>query len=130
VPRPYDHRMTYGTPIAPVRVKPPISGVDLGISITALMLTFAFGGAAGFLGVFLLAFIDTCPPATCSVDGALTAVGGALLITATIAVAGLVATVVALIRRARAWPYAVGALLLCVTTCVIGFFAFSTAVGF
>lgn len=121
--------MTYGTPAPPARVKPPISGVDFGVSIITMVLNVAFLAAATFLGVFLLAFIDSCPPATCSMDGAVTAVVSALLIAGAIGLAGIVITIVRLIRRARAWPWAAGAFTLCVITCVIGFFVFSAAVG-
>ncbi|MGB3483654.1 MAG: hypothetical protein WBB07_15760 [Mycobacterium sp.] len=126
--------MVYGMPQMlppppPVPRKPPISGVDLGISITAILLTAAFGAVAAFIGVFMLAFLDTCPPATCSVEGAIGSVGGALLIAAAVGVSGITFTIVQLTRRARAWPIAVGTLVLCIVICVIGLFAFGAAVG-
>jgi hypothetical protein len=121
--------MAYVMPPPPVPRKPPISGVDLGISITALVLTVAFGALAAFIGVFLLAFLDSCPPATCSVESGITAVGATLLIAAAIGVTGLVLTLVQLIRRGLAWPFAVGAFVLCVLTCVIGVHFYGKAVG-
>jgi hypothetical protein len=60
--------------------KPPISATDLWISVAALTLTVLVGavGAAG--GLFSLAFLDYCPPESCSANGAATAVLGSVLI--------------------------------------------------
>ena len=122
--------MVYGTPPPPpAPPKPPISGVDLGISITALVLIVVFGAFAVFIGVFMLAFLDSCPPARCSVEGAIGAVSGALMISAATGVAGITVTVVQLLRRGRAWPVAVGTFVLCVLICAIGVNVFGTAIG-
>lgn len=124
--------MSYGSPPSHPYGPPakrPISGLDLGVSITALVLTVLFGVLATFMGFFMLAFLDHCPPETCSVDGAVTAVGGALLAAAAIGVTGLTLTIVQLVRRGPAWPFAVGTLALCVVACVLGGFGYETAVG-
>lgn len=122
--------MTYGLPPShPPQAKPPISGLDLGISIAALAFTVLFGALAAFMGLFLLAFIDHCPPETCSIDGAVTAVGGSLLTAAVIGVAGLVVTIVQLVRRSPAWPFAVGTLVTCAIVCGLGFAGYVSAVG-
>ncbi len=84
----------YGYPAMPPP-KPPVSGGDVAVSVTALILTVLLGAVAAFFGLFSLAFLDSCPPATCSVDGAVTAVMTGLGIAAVIGVVGLVATVVA-----------------------------------
>ncbi|WP_083740771.1 hypothetical protein [Mycobacterium sp. MS1601] len=116
-------------PVAPAPRKPPISGVDLGISITAMILTVVFAAFAAFIGVFMLAFLDTCPPATCSVEGAIGSVGGTLLITAVTGVVGITFTIVQLMRRKQAWPIAVGTFVACVVICVVGIYVFGAAVG-
>ena len=41
--------MTYGYPPS-AQPKPPISGADVAISVTALVLTVVGGAGAGFLG--------------------------------------------------------------------------------
>lgn len=127
----YDRRMVYGMPppLAPRPRKPPISGVDLGISVTAMVLTLAFGGIAVVAGVFMLLILERCPPAICSVDDGTSAVGFTLLIAAVIGVAGFAVTIVQLVRRKLAWPYAVAMFVLCVTTCVIGVYVYGDAVG-
>jgi len=63
----------------PRPAKPPIATTDLTISIGALVLTVVFGVVAAAMGLFSLAFLDNCPPESCSAQGAATAVGIALL---------------------------------------------------
>jgi hypothetical protein len=122
--------MVYGMPPPPPAPrKPPISGVDLGVSITAMVMTVVFGAFAAFIGVFMLAFLDTCPPATCSVEGAIGTVGGALLITAVGGVVGITVTCLQLTRRKPAWPVAVFTFVLCVLICIVGVYLFGAAVG-
>ena len=76
---------------APRPPKPPISGGDLAISITALVVTALIGAVAAVFGLFSLAFLDYCPPESCSADGAATAVATALFVLAfVIGLAGLV----------------------------------------
>lgn len=125
----YDRQMVYGMPPPQAPRKPPISGVDLGISITAMVLTLAFGAIALVAGLFMLAIADKCPPAICSGDDAMTVVGITLLISAVIGVAGFAVTIVQLVRRKLAWPYAVGMFILCVITCVVGVYAYGGAVN-
>lgn len=109
--------------------KPPASGGDIAVSVTALILTVLLGAVASFFGLFSLAFLDSCPPATCSVDGAVTAVMTALGIAAVIGVVGLVMTVVQLFRRKRSWPFAVATLALCTITVFLGGVGYVMAVG-
>jgi hypothetical protein len=109
--------------------KPPMSGGDLAISLTALALTAVVIAGAAFLGLFSLAFLDYCPPESCSAEGAGTAVITAVIVALAIAAIGLTATVIQLFRRRRAWPFAVGALGLCVIAFVVGGLGYITAVG-
>ena len=120
--------MSYGYPL-PGPPKPPISGADVAISVTALFFTVVGGAGAGFLGLMVLAFTDHCPPATCSIDAAVTAIATGLGMAALIAVVGIVLTIVQLARRARAWPYAIGTLVLCGLSSVLGMFGYFAAVG-
>jgi len=121
--------MSYGH-LPPPPIRQPISGWDLGVSVAVLVLTAGFGALAVFLGFFMLAFLDNCPPATCSVDGAVTAVAGGLLAAAAIGVTGLIVTIVQLVRRRPAWPFAVGTMVLCVLACALGGFGYEAAVGY
>jgi hypothetical protein len=109
--------------------KPPASGGDIAISIVLLVMAALFLAASGFFGLFSLAFIDHCPPESCSVDGAVTAVMAGLGAALTIGLVGLVVTVVQLIRRKRGWPSALATLLLCAVAVFLGGVGYVTAVG-
>jgi hypothetical protein len=116
-------------PWPPAPAKRPISAVDLTISIISLVLTLLLGGSAAVMGFFLLAFLDYCPPETCSADGAVTAVGISLIVAVVVGLVGLVVTIVQLVRRSPAWPFAVGTLVLCGVICAFGFAGYFAAVG-
>jgi hypothetical protein len=116
-------------PWPPAPAKPPISAADLTISIISLVLTVLLGGSAAVMGFFLLAFLDYCPPETCSADGAVTAVGISLIVAVVVGLVGLVVTIVQLVRRSPAWPFAVGTLVLCGVICAFGFAGYFAAVG-
>jgi hypothetical protein len=109
--------------------KPAIATTDLWVSIGALVLTVAFGVVAAVMGLFSLAFLDYCPPQSCSADGAATAILTALLAAFAIGVVGLVVTVIQLYRRKQAWPFAVGTLVLCAVAVGLGGVGYAMAVG-
>jgi hypothetical protein len=109
--------------------KPPVVTTDLVVSIGALILTVAFGVVAAAMGVFSLAFLDHCPPESCSTEGAVTAVGTALLAAFAIGVVGLAVTVIQLSRRKPGWPFAVATFVLCALAVVLGGVGYTMAVG-
>jgi hypothetical protein len=109
--------------------KPPIASSDLWISIGVLILTVAFGVVAATMGLFSLAFLDYCPPESCSADGAATAVVTAVLAAAGIGVVGLAVTVIQLYRRKPGWPFAVATFALCAVAVVLGGVGYAMAVG-
>lgn len=109
--------------------KRPVSGGDVAISIVALVATLLFGAGAAVFGLFSLAFLDHCPPETCSAEGAASAVITSVLAAFAVGVVGLVITVVQLVRRKPGWPFAVATLLLCVLAVAAGAVGYSMAVG-
>lgn len=109
--------------------KPPVSTADLVVSIVTLIVTVSVGGAGALMGLFMLAFLDHCPPATCSVDGAVTAVASAVFAAGLVVLVGIVATTIALVRRKPAWPFAIATLMLCVAVLVLGGVWYDGAVG-
>jgi hypothetical protein len=121
--------MAYPSYPPPLPAKPPIATTDLVISIGALILTVAFGVVAAAMGLFSLAFLDYCPPATCSAEGAVTAVGIALLAAFAVGVVGLVVTVIQLVRHKPGWPFAVATFVLCALAVVLGGVGYAMAVG-
>jgi hypothetical protein len=116
-------------PSYPQPAKPPIATTDLTISIGAIVLTVVLGVVAAAMGLFSLAFLDYCPPASCSAQGAATAVGMALLAAFAIGVVGLVVTVIRLNRRKPGWPFAVATFVLCGLAAVLGGVGYAMAVG-
>lgn len=116
-------------PWPPAPAKRPISAADLVISIILLVLTLLLGGSATVMGFFLLAFLDSCPPETCSAEDAVTAVGVSLIVAVVVGIVGLVVTIVQLVRRSPAWPFAVGTLVLCGVICAFGVAGYISAVG-
>ena len=121
--------MTYGPPTLPPQAKPKISGVDLTISVIAILATILFGAIAAFFGVFFLAFMDTCHPETCSAEGAIASVSISLFAAAIVGLTGLVVTTLKLVRRNRAWPFAIGTFAVCVAVCGLGAVGFIVANG-
>jgi uncharacterized BrkB/YihY/UPF0761 family membrane protein len=117
---------SYPPPRPPKR---PVATADLLISIGTLVLTVALGVVAGAMGLFSLAFLDHCPPETCSVEGAVNAVGTALIVAFGVGVVGLALTIVALVRRKPGWPFAVGTFVLCAVAIFLGGVGYASAVG-
>lgn len=120
--------MTYGYP-APPPAKRPISGVDLAVSISALVLTIAGGAVAGFFGIFFMAFTDHCPPESCHIDAGVTAMFTGFTAAALLWITGTVLTIMRLMRRCTAWTFAIGTLMLCAAACVAGIGGYLVAVG-
>jgi hypothetical protein len=109
--------------------KPPLSAADLWISVAALTLTAVVGGVGAVGGLFSLAFLDYCPPESCSADGAASAVLGSVLIAALVGLAGLTVTIIRLVRRRPGWPFAIATLCTCVVVLCAGFLGYVVATG-
>ena len=108
---------------------PRTNAADLTVSILLIVLTVLTVGAGALMGLFSLTFLDHCPPATCSVDGAVTASMTTVAIGAPVGFAGIVTTIVRLATRKRAWPWAVGTLAACAAVFVVGAFVYTGAVS-
>ena len=124
--------MGYPTPPpywAPPPPPPPRNTTDLTVSIVALVPTVLLAAAPPVLGFFSLAFLDYCPPATCSVDGAVTAVLATIAIAAVSVLTGLIITIIRLGQRKTAWPFAIGTLGLMIVVFLVGAIAYTAAVS-
>ena len=113
----------------PPNNKPPLSTTDLWISISALAVTALVGVVAAVGGLFSLAFLDYCPPESCSADAASRAVLTSLLVAVLLGVAGLTITIIRLVRRKPAWPFAIATLVVCGVALLAGFVGYITATG-
>ncbi|ORA99715.1 hypothetical protein BST33_13095 [Mycolicibacter minnesotensis] len=109
--------------------KPPISRGDLAGSLAALVLTVVGGGLAAILGLFMMAFTDNCPTTTCNIDAGVTAITAGFAAAAAVCAAGTVLTIVRLVRRNLAWPFAVATLALTAAACAAGLGGYLAAVG-
>jgi hypothetical protein len=112
-----------------LRGKPPLSATDVWISVAALTLTVLVGALGAVCGLFSLAFLDYCPPESCSADGAASAVLGSMLIAALVGVAGLTVTTVRLARRRPGWPFAIATLCTCAVVLCAGLVGYIVATG-
>jgi len=115
------------TPLIPS--PPRTNGADLTVSILLIVATVLTVGTGATMGLFSVAFLDHCPPATCSVDGAVTASMTTVAIAALVGLTGIITTIVRLATRKRAWPFAVGALATCVAVFLMGALAYVGAVS-
>lgn len=106
-----------------------MSAADLAISVVILVVAVVAAGFGAFVGLFLLAFIDHCPPATCSIEGVEAAVSSAVLFAGLAVSSGIVLTIVSLVRRKPAWPWALGSLVVCVVVLVLGAVGYQVAAG-
>ncbi|MGI9163746.1 MAG: hypothetical protein ACR2JI_12630 [Mycobacterium sp.] len=113
----------------PAPPPPPRNTADVTVSVLFIVLTVLLGGASTVLGLMSLAFLDYCPPATCSADGAVTSVLAALAIAGVIGIAGAVTAIVRLGARKTAWPFAVGTFGACVVVLAFGVVAYTAAVS-
>lgn len=116
-----------GAPPWPVQ-PPPRSAGDLTASILVMVFTALAVGGGAVMGFFSLAFLDYCPPETCSAEGAVVAITSAVGIAGLVAAAGIVTTIVRLARRKTAWPFALGTLALCLVVFLLGGLAYTAAV--
>lgn len=107
----------------------PRSAVDLTASIIAMAITVLTVAAGAVLGLLSVAFLDNCPPQTCSAEAAVVTVLGTGAVVGLTAVAGIVITIVRLTSRKTAWPFALGTLLSCVAGLFIGALAYGAAVS-
>ena len=94
-----------------------------------MILTVVTVGFGAVVGLFSLAFLDHCPPATCSVDGAVTAAMTAVGIAGVVGLAGIITTIVRLAARKSAWPFALTTLVLCIAILALGALAYTAAVS-
>jgi hypothetical protein len=98
-------------------------------SVAALVIAAVVIAMGVLVGVFALAFLDSCYAPRCSEAGAWTAVGAGLVAAAVIGVAGMVVTIIRITRRRPAWPFAVSALVLAALVLAVGAIGYTAAVG-
>lgn len=108
---------------------PPRNAADVSISVILMVLTVLAVGAGGVMGLLSLAFLDYCPPESCSVDGAVTVAMATVAGAGLIGLTGVVFTIVRLSRRSTAWPFALATLAACLAVFFLGAIAYTAVVG-
>jgi hypothetical protein len=101
------------------------------VALSIVLMVVAVVGwvvAAGMEFMFL-AFTDYCPPEHCSAGNAATSVLVSVSVAAALTVIGCVATIVQLVRRRSAWPYAVATLATSALAELLGMVGYFAAVG-
>ncbi|WP_197519718.1 hypothetical protein [Pseudonocardia sp. HH130630-07] len=107
---------------------PPMIGWDVGLSVTALLVT----GALVVVGVVgaVLAFLDYCPPPDCSSVRLRVAVAGSLAVAVAAGIAGLAMTVLRIVARRISWPFALATLVVTTTAIAVGISGYAGAMGY
>jgi MFS family permease len=124
--------MTDSTSVPPAPLVPPVRTRqvwDIVISIIFLVLGLATFGIGGVLSVFLAAFTDNCPPATCNAELGLSAVFGIYGVAAVLFFIALVVTIVLLVLRRRGWWVALIGLAVSIAAVIAAVVAYSNAIG-
>ncbi|HVX09363.1 hypothetical protein [Humibacter sp.] len=109
--------------------KPPYLVWDIVVSVITWLVTGAFIGMASFIAVFGLAFLDYCPPQSCSAEAAVACLFAAGTASVVVALAGFVWGLVRMFHRQPSWWMTVGAFVLCVGCWAGGFVSAARAVG-
>ncbi|MEJ8282045.1 hypothetical protein [Pseudonocardia spirodelae] len=103
---------------------------DAALSGAALALTGMLVALGVFGGVFLVAFLDYCPPRTCSSSAVLVSVGGAVVVAVAAGIAGLAMTVLRVVERRPAWPFALATLVVTGAAVTFGAVHYASAIGY
>ncbi len=99
-------------------------------SIVLLVVAAAGCAVAAGMEIMLLAFTDYCPPQRCNADRAATFVLASVSAAAAVTLVGSVLSIVWLIRRRPAWPFAAATLTLSVVAELVGVLGYFAAVGY
>jgi hypothetical protein len=103
---------------------------DIVVSIVLMVVAALTALVGGFLQLFVFAFTDDCPPATCHIDQATNDIFTTWAIVGFVFVASIVVTIVLLVKRRRGWWVAMIGLLAVIAGGVVAFALYSTAVGY
>lgn len=108
---------------------PPRNAADVTISILLMIMTVLVGGVGAVMGLMSVAFLDYCPPESCSVNGAVTTAMMTVGIAALIVLTGVILTISRLVARKPGWPFALGTLAACLGVFFLGAVAYTAVVG-
>ena len=103
---------------------------DIALSIVLMALAVVTALIGSFSQLFVLAFTDYCPPASCHIDQAVAGVGVTWAIVAAVLIASIVITIVLLVRRRRGWWVALVGLLVVIAGTILSLVVYALNVGY
>jgi hypothetical protein len=116
--------MTSGVPATVKRVV-----WDVVLTVTLLVATFIILLVSVFFDPFAIAFTDYCPE-PCHAGAGVAAVFTVWICSAVLAVVGTVFSIVRLVRRRRAWWFALATLLLVIVGSIAAFWLYASIVDY
>ncbi|WP_139317195.1 MULTISPECIES: hypothetical protein [unclassified Pseudonocardia] len=108
----------------------PVIGWDVALSGIALTVTGMLIALGVFGAVFLVAFLDYCPPPACSSSRLLVSVAGSLAVAVAAGIAGLAMTVLRIVERRLSWPFALVTLAITTVAIGVGTAGYTSAIGY
>jgi uncharacterized BrkB/YihY/UPF0761 family membrane protein len=105
------------------------AGWDIALSIILLAIALVGLAISAFGQLFIAAFTDYCPPATCHVDQGIGEVFAVYGVVSVLLVVSIVLTIVFLVTRRRAWWIALIGLVIVIVGAITAFVLYLVAVG-
>ncbi|WP_370248361.1 hypothetical protein [Nocardioides sp.] len=126
VPTPPDP--VFPTPPTPAAGRPSRTpGIVAAVVLLGVAVLLAVLGS--LVALVSVAFLDSCPPPSCSVDAAASTVVTAIVVAGVVLLAGLVTTIVAIVRRRTPWAWALGTVVAEMLTFAVAALAYGAAVS-
>jgi len=116
-------------PVSP-GAKPPLAKWDVTLCAVLLIASALGWIAAAGTELFVMAFTDYCPAATCDPNKAFLSIVVALSAAAAVIVAGVVLAIIRIVRRRLGWPFAAATLVLSMVAEALGLVGYVAAVGY
>jgi hypothetical protein len=108
---------------------PRRSAADLTVSIVVLIVTVLGVAVSALIGLMATLSLSSCQPPGCHADAAVVLVLGAMALAGVVGAVGAVLTVVRLVQRKTAWPFAVGTFGGCLGAVALGVIAYLVTTG-
>lgn len=108
----------------------PVIGWDVALSGIALATTGMLLAFGVFCALFLVAFLEYCPPPVCSSSRMLVSVAGSLVVAVAAGIAGSAVTVLRIAARRISWPFALVTLVVTAIAIGAGAVGYAGAIGY
>jgi hypothetical protein len=102
---------------------------DVALTVILLVATFAMLLVSAFFDLFAVAFTDYCPE-PCRAGAGIAIVFTVWIATAVVAAVGAIFAIVRLVRRRRAWWFALATLVFVIAGSVAAFWLYAGTVGY